>query len=103
MLIVATKGKLRLQGKDVEIVAVGDNGSNGNVTIRSTESITLDSKKVLTNASSLCKIVSSGKVEMAANSCMKIYASVAKISTDASANIDSKSGTRRFQRQNNRV
>ena len=103
MLILATKGKLRLQCKDVEIVVVGDNGSKGNVVIRSTESILLDSKKVLTNASSLCKIVSSGKVEMAANSCMKIYASIAKISTDASANRDSKVGTKRFQQQNTKI
>lgn len=98
--IIAKNGKIKLQGTDIELVAVGEGGSKGNITMRSSESILLDSKKVLTNASTACKIVSSGTVEMAANSCLQIYASVAKIATDASANKDSKVGTKVLQIKN---
>lgn len=100
--IIAQNGKIKLQGTDIELVAVGEGGGKGNITMKSNESILLDSKKVLTNASTACKIVSSGTVEMAANSCLQIYASVAKIATDASANKDSKVGTKSLQAKNNK-
>lgn len=100
--IIAKNGKIKLQGTDIELVAVGEGGSKGNIKLTSNESILLDSKKVLTNASTACKIVSSGTVEMAANSCLQIYASVAKIATDASANKDSKVGTKTLQKKNNK-
>jgi hypothetical protein len=95
--INASNGKLRLQGTDIELIAVGEGGSKGNIRMKATETIELDAKKVIANAKNLCKIVSSGKVEMAANSCMNIYGSMIRATTDAVANKDSKVGGRNFQ------
>ena len=44
--IVASNGKLRLQGTDIELTAIGEGGSKGNVRIKASENIELDAKKV---------------------------------------------------------
>jgi hypothetical protein len=95
--IIASNGKLRLQGNDVEIIAVGEGGSKGNVRIKATETIELDGKKVIANAKNQVKMVSSGKVELAANSCLNMYGSMIKAATDAVNSKDSKVGGRNFQ------
>ena len=101
--IIASNGKLRLQGTDIELVAVGEGGSKGNIRMKATETIELDGKKIIGNAKTLCKIVSSGKVEMAANTCMNIYGSLIRNATDAVANKDGKNGGKNFQSLNNIV
>lgn len=95
--IIAQDGKLRLQGTDIELVAVGEGGSKGNIRMKATESIEIDGKKVLINAKTMYKLATSGKAEIAANSCMNIYSSVIRGVTDAVANKDSKVGGRKFQ------
>lgn len=95
--IIASNGKLRLQGNDVEIIAVGEGGSKGNIRMKATETIELDGKKVIANAKSQVKMVSSGKVEVAANSCLNMYGSLIKAATDAVSTKDSKVGGRSFQ------
>ena len=101
--IVASNGKLRLQGTDIELIAVGEGGSKGNVRIKSSENIELDAdKKVLVNAKSLLKLATPGTLELSANSQMTIYASLIRGVTDACANRDSKVGGRAIQRKNNK-
>ena len=97
IVIVASDGKIRFQGTDIEFVAVGEGGSKGNIRMKASENIELDSKKILLNSKSLCKIASPGNVELAANSCLKIYGSLIKGTTDAVSNKDSKVGGRNFQ------
>jgi len=99
--IVASNGKLRLQGTDIELVAVGEGGSKGNIRMKASETIELDGKKIIGNAKTLCKMVSSGKVEMAANTCMNIYGSLIRNTTDAVANKDGKNGGQLLQNLQN--
>lgn len=100
--IVASNGKLRLQGTDVEIIAVGEGGSKGNIRINASEGIELDGKKVQINAKSLYKLATPGTAEIVANSVMSIYAPIIRGVTDACANKDSKVGGRSIQRKNNK-
>lgn len=101
--IIATNGKIRLQGTDIELIAVGEGGSKGNVRIKANENIELDAdKKVLINAKSLYKLATPGTAEIVANGQMQIYASVIRGVTDAVANRDSKVGGRSIQRKNNK-
>lgn len=100
--IVASNGKLRLQGTDIELVAVGEGGSKGNVRIDATESIKFESKKFLVNATSMYKLATPGTADIVANSAMKIYAPIIRGVTDAVAKKDSKVGGRAIQRQNNK-
>jgi uncharacterized protein (DUF2345 family) len=100
--IIATNGKIRLQGTDIELVAVGEGGSKGNVRIKANENIELDAdNKVLINAKTMYKLASAGKAEIVANSCMTMYASVIRGVSDAVANKDSKVGGQDFQTKQN--
>lgn len=95
--IIARNGKIRIQGTDIEMVAVGEGGSKGNITMNASENIKMDAKKILANAKTFMKLASPGNVEMAANSGMKIYASMIREITDAVAVKDSKVGGKDFQ------
>jgi len=99
--IVAKTGRLLLQGTDIDLIAVGGGGSKGNIRMKATETIELDGKKVIANAKSQVKMCSSGRVEVAANSCLKMYGSLIRATTDAvcTPNRDSKVGGRNFQVQ----
>ena len=95
--IIATNGKIRMQATDIEMVAVGEGGSKGNITMNASENIKMDAKKILANAKTFMKLASPGNVEMAANSGMKIYSSMIRQITDAVAVKDSKVGGKDFQ------
>ena len=97
IVIKAENGKIRLHGTDIELIAVGEGGSKGNIIMKAGENITMDGKKVLVNAKTFLKLASPGNVEMAANSGMKIYASMIREITDAVAVKDSKVGGKDFQ------
>ena len=97
--IIASNGKIRLQGTDIELIAVGEGGTKGNIRLKANENITLDAdSKVLINASLMYKLASAGKAEIVANSCMTIYSSIIRGVTDGCANVNSKVGGQEFQR-----
>ena len=101
--IIATNGKIRLQGTDIELIAVGEGGSKGNVRIKANENIEIDAdNKVLINAKAMYKLATAGKAEIVANSAMTIYSSVIRGVSDAVANKDSKVGGRDFQTKQNK-
>jgi hypothetical protein len=101
--IIATNGKIRLQGTDIELIAVGEGGSKGNVRIKANENIELDAdNKVLINAKAMYKLATAGKAEIVANSAMTIYSSVIRGVSDAVANKDSKVGGQDFQTKQNK-
>jgi hypothetical protein len=101
--IIATNGKIRLQATDIEIIAVGEGGSKGNIRIKATENIETDSKKLLMNAKNNYKLATSGVGEVISNSRLKIYGSIIQGVTDACATKDSKNGGQRYQKQNNQT
>lgn len=94
--IIASNGKIRLQGTDIELVALGNGGEKGNITITASENIKLESEKMYFDAKSLCKLASTGIVEMTANTCLKMYSSVIRGVSDGCAIKDSKVGGREF-------
>lgn len=99
--IVASNGKLRLQGTDIELVAVGEGGSKGNIQVTAESgTIKLDSQKFLVNAKSMFSLVTPGTAEIAANGAMTLYASLIRGVSDAVANKDSKVGGRTIQKKN---
>ena len=100
--IIATNGKIRLQANSIELVAVGDN-SEGNIVLEATETISLDSSKIVMNSKVKTKIVSSGVTDICSNSCLKLYSSIIRGVTDAVAIKDSKVCGQRFQQQCNQA
>ena len=101
--IIATNGKIRMQGTDIELIAVGDGGSKGNIRLTASENISNESKKFLVTAKTSYKIASPGTGEVCANSVLKIYGSIMRGVTDACAKKDSKTGNQRYQQQCNQV
>ena len=103
--ITATNGKIRLQGTDIELVAVGEGDSGrGNITCSATETFTVHkTPMIILDSKSLTKITSTGIISIAANSCLKMYGSIIRGVTDACAKKDSKTGGQRFQKENNQV
>jgi uncharacterized protein (DUF2345 family) len=83
--IIASNGKIRLQGTDIELVAVGEGGSKGNIQITAAENLKLDAEQIHMNGKSVVKMVTPGTMEMAANSCLKMYASVVRGVSDGCA------------------
>ena len=103
--IVARNGKIRLQGTDIEMVAIGGGEEGkGNITCTASETFTVhETPKILLQSSSLTKITSGGIMWIASNSCMKIYSSIIRGVTDAVTNKDSKVGGQRFAKENNNL
>lgn len=103
ILIVASNGKIRLQGTDIELIAVGEGGSKGNIRIKATENIETDSKKLLMNAKNNYKLATAGVGEVISNSTFKIYGSIIQGVTDACSVKDSKTGGQNYQRKQNQI
>jgi len=102
IIIKAHNGKIRLQGTDIELVAVGEGDSKGNIVCSATESFMIhETKKVLINASVMYKISTSGIGEVTANSVLKVYGSIIRGVTDACSVKDSKVGGKRYQADQN--
>jgi len=100
IMITATNGKIRLQGTDIELIAIGADGDRGNIKMNATENITLDSKKILANAQMMYRLVSPQRGEIVSNGVLKIYGSIIRGVTDACSVKDSKVGGKRIVDQN---
>ena len=102
--ILASNGKIRLQGIDIELTALGKDGSGGSIIMNANENVEIaHCKKFLVNSSTLTKLVSAGKCELSANSLLSIYGSIVKAVTDACSKKDSKTGNQTFQKENNQT
>ena len=101
--LVASNGKIRMQADDIEMIANGGDGNNGNISLTAVENIFTDSKKFLVTAKNFYKIVTPGYGEIIANSGMTLYASLIRGVTDACAIKDSKVGGQAIQKANNTV
>ena len=101
ILITASNGKIRLQGTDIELIAVGEGGSKGNVRIDATESISLSSKKFLASSSLFFRISSVGLGEISTCGPLTIYGSCIRGVTASVFHKDSKVGGQLIQRLNN--
>lgn len=97
--INARNGKLRLEADDIELVARGDGSTQGIIKLTSTQKIRLHSKNIEMHSGGVFKIVSTDKLEITANTCMKIYSSIIAGISDAVNKKDSKNGHKRFQQK----
>ena len=102
ILICATNGKIRLQATDIELIAVGEGSSKGNIRLDATENISTSSKSFKINAVNSLSFNSPSNMEIAANGVLTLYGSVIRGVTDACAVKDSKNGNKRKQKKFNK-
>ena len=96
ILITATNGKIRLQGTDIELVAVGEGDSKGSIKMEATENIITNSKKLMMTAKQYYRIASPGVGEVIANAVLQMYGSIFRGVSDGCYLKDSKVGGRKF-------
>jgi hypothetical protein len=101
--IIATNGKIRLQANDIELVAVGEDTAEGNITMKASENITGDAKKIIMNSVNNTKIMSSGICESIGNAGLNLYGNIISGVSDAVAIKDSKVGGQPYQRKQNQA
>ena len=94
ILICATNGKIRLQATDIELIAVGEGSSKGNIRLDATENISTSSKSFKINSVNSLSFNSPSNMEIAANGVLTLYGSVIRGVTDACAVKDSKNGNK---------
>ena len=94
ILICATNGKIRLQATDIELIAVGEGSSKGNIRLDATENISTNSKSFKINSVNSLSFNSPSNMEIAANGVLTLYGSVIRGVTDACAVKDSKNGNK---------
>ena len=104
MSISVPKGKLRITAMDIEINIVGAGGDTGNLQLNATQDINIQAgKKFIVNAGDRLKIVSPNLVEIAGNSCLKLYGSIIRGVSDACKIKNDKNAGGKIQDENNQV
>ena len=101
IIICASNGKIRLQATDIELIAVGEGGSKGNIRLDATENISTSSKSFKINAVNTLSFNSPSNMEIAANGVLTLYGSVIRGVTDACAVKPDKGGNNRKQKKFN--
>jgi len=101
--IIATNGKIRMQGTDIELNAVGSGSDKGNIRLNATENIAMDAKALKANFKNSFNLVSSGIGQITANSQLVMYSSILKLVDDSCAVKDSKNVLKRIVSKNNNV
>ena len=102
--ITATNGKIRLQGTDIELIAVGEGGAKGHIKCTATETFTIhETKKIIFDSKIMTKITSTGIMNISANTCLRIYGSLIKAVTDACSVKDTSVGGQKYNKENNQV
>ena len=102
--ITSTNGKIRLQGTDIELIAVGEGGAKGHIKCTATETFSVyETKKIILDSKTRTNITSTGTVNVAGNTCLKLYGSIIRGVTDACSKKDSKVGGQKLQKENNQV
>jgi uncharacterized protein (DUF2345 family) len=95
--IIASNGKIRMQGTDIELIAFGEKGSKGNIIMEASENIKLDAdNKVLINAGAMYRLATPGVAEICANSAMTIYSDCIRGVTAGCSVKDSKNAGQKF-------
>ena len=92
ILITAANGKIRLQGTDIELIAVGEDDSKGNIKMEATESIITNSKKLMMSAKAYYRIATPGIGEVVANAVLQMYGSIFRGVSDGCVFKNSKVG-----------
>ena len=83
ILITATNGKIRMQGTDIELVAVGEGTGKGNIRLNASQNIVCEAQDFLVKANSTYRLMTSGSAEVIASGVLTIYGGMCKGVTDA--------------------
>lgn len=84
-ILIQTKGRLRLEAENIDIIARGSDSTTGVVNIISNESVNIETKKITANASETIGMFSGGEITQSAINIMKIFGGSIQKMTSMSA------------------
>lgn len=91
IVLSATNGRIRMQAKNIELLAEGGDNQNGHITLESNEKVTVKSNNIELNADSVLNLYSSAKVELIADGVLNMFGSLMECAEGASLISPSKS------------
>jgi len=84
-ILIQTKGRLRLEAENIDLIARGPDGSKGVINIISNESVNIETKKFTANANESISLFTDGEMQQTAINIMKIFGGSIQKMTSTSA------------------
>jgi hypothetical protein len=72
-IVISTRGRIRMEGENIDIIAYGSGPSNGNVNINGKEAVNIEGKTVNVNGNEKLSIFTDGSMQMTAMNILKMY------------------------------
>lgn len=98
LILRAPGGRIRIEGRNVDIKATGDGNTSGNVNIDANEKITIRGKNIEVNGDAVAKFLSSGTCEIVGSAAMNFYGGMIDC-VDSATTIKPSKGVSLFETQ----
>jgi hypothetical protein len=98
IVLRAPNGRIRMEARNIDIKATGQNNKNGHINIESNEKVAIRSKNIEINGDAICKLLSSGTCELVGSSALNFYGGLIDCADSATTLLPSK-GTSKFEDQ----
>lgn len=72
-IVISTRGRIRMEAENIDIIAYGSGPSNGNVNINGKEAVNIEGKTVNINGNEKMSIFTDGSMQMTAMNILKMY------------------------------
>jgi hypothetical protein len=72
-IVISTRGRIRMEAENIDIIAYGENTSNGYVNILGKEGVNIEAKTVNVNGNEKMSIFTDGSMQMTAMNILKMY------------------------------
>lgn len=84
-ILIQTRGRLRLEAENIDLIARGSDASKGVINIISNESVNIETKKFTTNANESISLFTDGEMQQTAINIMKVFGGSIEKMTSTSA------------------
>lgn len=84
-ILIQTKGRIRMEAENIDLIARGPDPSKGVINIHSNESVNIETKKFTTNANESISLYTDGEMQQTAINIMKLFGGSIEKMTSMSA------------------
>ena len=84
-IVISTRGRIRMEAENIDIIAYGPDNNNGNVNITASAKINMESKQVEINGKQSTSLYTNGSMQITATNILNMYAGDMQSVTSSSA------------------
>jgi hypothetical protein len=84
-IVISTRGRIRMEAENIDIIAYGPDNNNGNVNIVASQKVNVEGKQVELNGKQSLSLYTNGSMQITATNILKMYAGDMQSVTSASA------------------